>query len=709
MFTPLSSRVFSSKLFRSGSLALASLLAASSIAVAQDRPPAVPLVVANPFFSLWSMSDKLTDSNTKHWTEVDQPMVGLIRIDGELYRYMGNRPKQYWGLPEQIPAMTQTSLVLTPLHTRYTFAQAGVELKLSFFQASFPEDMDLVSRPVGYMTWSVKSTDGKQHNVDVMLDVDPMITVNTEAEPVVWGRTKTEHMTLLNVGSKDQDELHFSGDRVRADWGYFHIAVPDNEGAATSVSYDSMTAFSKTGSVAKSDDMGFPMPATWRNHPAHLAVAFQMASVGATAVERHVEIGYTEQHAIEYLGTKLVPYYARNGMSDVQLFESSDAQRKELETRGDAFDKRLMADMTRVGGADYAYMTTLAFRQTLGAHQLVADVDGRPMLFSKENDSNGCIDTVDVTYPSSPFFLLFNPRLLEAQLDPMMRYAELPRWRFPFAPHDLGTFPLANGQVYGGGERTEDNQMPVEESGDLILMIDALGKAEGNYDFAAKHFATLEKWTDYLSKKGMDPENQLSTDDFAGHLAHNTNLSVKAIEALAAFAQIAEKTGHPEAAKKYAAMVKPLPAKWEEMAKDGDHTRLAFDQPGTWSQEYNLVWDGLLQLHLFPASLYKSEVAFYMTQMKPYGLPLDSRKTYTKLDWELWTATLGNDPKFFATVAGAARKWSNESPSRVPLTDWYDTISGKQSGFQARSVVGGIFLRALYDPQVAKHYAEAEK
>jgi hypothetical protein len=331
------------------------------------------------------------------------------------------------------------------------------------------------------------------------------------------------------------------------------------------------------------------------------------------------------------------------------------------------------------------------------------------MLFSKENDSNGCIDTVDVTYPSSPFFLLFNPQLLQAQLEPMMRYAALPRWRFPFAPHDLGTYPLADGQVYGGGEVNEENQMPVEESGNLLIMVAALGRAEGNWDFARRFMPQLTQWAGYLEQKGMDPENQLSTDDFAGHLAHNTNLSIKAIEALGAFVQIANGAGDHALAGHYEQVVRKLPAQWEKMAIDGDHYKLAFDQTGTWSQKYNLVWDDLLDLHLFPRSVAETEWAFYRTKMQPFGLPLDNRKTITKLDWEVWTATLTHNQHDSEDLIHRLVVWADSTPSRVPTTDYYDTVSGKQMGFQARSVVGGIFIKALADPAAVKQWRPEPK
>jgi hypothetical protein len=665
----------------------------------QHRAPAIPLVTNDPFFSLWSMSDKLTDAPIKHWSEVAQPITGLIRIDGKTYRWMGVIPRDYFDIPP-IDAMEQSSIQITPLHTRYTFNAAGIELKVSFFTPLFPKDLDVMSRPVTYLSWSIRSTDGNQHQADLMVDVDPMIAVDQPGQQVIWTLTRATGLTVLSVGSRDQPTLHQSGDRVRIDWGYFHLAVPDSAAASTSMSFDALPAFTQDGRLPETDDSSMPLPAARRGRAAHLAAKLPLGSIGSSPVERHLELAYTDGYSIEYLGRKLRAYWQRNGMTEGSLLSTAEREYLQLEQRGLRFDEETMAQMEKAGGADYEYLTSLLFRQTIAAHKLVSDIDGTPMFFSKENDSNGCIDTVDVTYPSSPFFLLFNPKLLEAQLEPLMRYAALPRWRFPFAPHDLGTYPLANGQVYGGGEVNEEDQMPVEESGNLIIMIAALGRSEGNWGFAKRFMPQLTQWAEYLEKKGMDPENQLSTDDFAGHLARNTNLSIKAIEALGAFVQIARGVGDTKRAEHYEGIVRKLPAQWEKMALDIDHYKLAFDQTGTWSQKYNLVWDDLLDLHLFSKKVMQTEWNFYATQMQRYGLPLDGRKTITKLDWEVWTATLAPRHEEFEDMIHRLVNWTDETPSRVPTTDYYDTVSGKQMGFQARSVVGGIFIKALHDKVV---------
>jgi hypothetical protein len=391
------------------------------------------------------------------------------------------------------------------------------------------------------------------------------------------------------------------------------------------------------------------------------------------------------------------------------MLSEAESQYQSLEQRGQAFDRELTADLEKTGGQAYAQLAILAYRQTLAAHGFAADVDGTPLLFPKENFSNGCISTVDVLYPSGPFFLFFNPVLLQAQLKPVMEYAALPRWKWPFAPHDLGTYPLADGQVYGGGEFTEDDQMPVEESGNLLILVAAMERELGNFDFARTYWPQFTKWAEYLRAEGLDPSNQLSTDDFAGHLAHNANLSIKAIEALAAYAELARGVGQAAPGDEYARLAAEMAKKWQAMALDGDHYKLAFDKPGTWSQKYNLVWDQILDLKLFPPQVRQTELAFYLQHMNQYGLPLDNRADYTKLDWSVWTATLA-DPSQPAQAETAKQildrtaDWINHGPTRVPLTDWYDTKNGRQMAFQARSVVGGVYIKALADKQLAEKW-----
>jgi hypothetical protein len=684
---------------------LSSALVLAAAAAAADlpalRPPATPLVTHDPYFSVWSMSNELNGSATRHWTGSEQPMTGWINVDGTTYRFMGATPR--W--VEALKPLKQTSLRVTPTRTLYTFDGAGVKLAITFLTPALPHDLDILSRPVTYLEWSVSSADGQPHRVKLYVDAPAALAVDRPDQVAMWSRHKVGDLDVARIGAVEQKMLTRSGDDLRIDWGYFYLAVPPGPGsvrtAGTRARY--RPQYAKTLELPPSRDLE-PADFGTRDTPL-VAAAVDLGTVAGEAKSSYFILAYDDLYSIEYLQRKLRPYWRKKGFGIEELLAAAQRDYVTLAHRSKQFDDELTADLVKAGGPKYAAVAVLAYRQAVAAHKLTRDIDGRPLHFSKENFSNGCIATVDVTYPGAPLFLLLQPKLIRGQLDPIFMYAATGRWPWPYAPHDLGQYPLANGQVYGGGEENEDRQMPVEESGNVIILVAALAKAEGNAAYAKQWWPLLTRWAEYLREKGMDPENQLNTDDFAGHSAHNANLSLKAIVALAAYSTLAADIGEKNAAAEYRKLAESMASRWKQMAADGDHYRLTFDRAGTWSQKYNLVWDKLLGLKLFDPEIARTEIAYYKTRQGKYGLPLDSRNDYTKLDWIYWTATMASAQADFETLTAPVFSFLNETPDRVPMTDWYWTTTGKHRGFQARSVVGGVFIKMLEDGAMWRKWA----
>lgn len=662
------------------------------------RPPSVPLVAHDPYFSVWSPADRLTDADTLHWTAKPHTLRSLVRIDGKPYRLMGAQPAD-------IAALPQTDLKVLPTRTIYSFACPEAKLTLTFMTPALPDDLDLLSRPVTYITWDVQSADGKAHAVEVYFDASSNLTVNTPSQSVTFGREQVRGLLVSRVGNEKQPILGSKGDDRRIDWGYLYSAAPSGENAQMVIASGeaARAQFVADGGLPKQDDDREPRAVT--DEEPVLATAFALTVQKSAGQSRYVMLAYDDLYSIDYFGARLRPYWRRNETDAARLLTSANSDYHSLLTRCQGFDNKLMSDLRKVGGDKYALMCALFYRQCLAGNKLAADSVGMPMLFPKENTSNGCIGTVDVIFPMSPMFLFLSPGLSRAMLAPVLNYAASPRWKFPFSPHDLGCYPKATGQVYGGGELNEGGQMPVEESADMIIMIAALSQAEGNCDFAKRYWPTLSKWADYLKQNGMDPAHQLCTDDFAGPFAHNVNLSAKAIIALGCYGWMSGQLGKTEEARSYTDLAKEYAAKWVVMADDGDHTRLAFDRPGTWSQKYNLVWDQILGLNLFPTKIAHDEIAYYKRISDPYGVPLDSRKEFAKLDWSIWGASLSNNRADFDALIDPIYRFLNEVPQRNPATDLYWTKSGQEVAMHARPVVGGAFVTMLKDANIWRGWA----
>ena len=645
------------------------------------RPPCVPLITVDPYFSVWSPADNLTEYDTVHWTGRANLMLGVLTVDGVDYRFMGRGEE---------PAMRQVSMDFGAMSTDYVFEAAGVRLSVRFLTPLLLDDLSICSRPVGYIALTATPIDGKMHELYASISLSEQFCLDKEGDsPVVAKELNLSVLKGISLESANQKPLQRAGDNLRIEWGRVCLAAED---AKVSSEVRKQVTFA-TGNR----DMHAA-----ENPSATADLTF------ITARKRFLEkalflVAYDDGgQSLELFGKKAKSVWNMAGTTMEQLLFFAANDYDYLCAACDGFSDRLYADAVRAGGEKYAELLLLAYRQAISAHKIAVDEKGEIYFISKENFSNGCAATVDVSYPSIPLFLLYRPDLVQSMLRPIYDFARSPDWIYDFAPHDAGTYPLVNGQVYGYGKeparRRLDCQMPVEECGNMLVMEAAAMLALDDASFAESHLDLLRQWVKYLLDNGADPDTQLCTDDFAGHLAHNCNLSLKAIMGIASMGLILRKLGKADEAEDYLAKAKAMADSWRERAANGDGTyRLAFDCPGTTSMKYNIVWDKLFGTKLMPETLFAGETAGALHRQLPYGLPLDCRKAYTKSDWLVWQATLASDKADFEALVEPLWLFYNTTPGRVPMTDWYWTDSCYQVGFQARSVIGGLFMKLLAD------------
>ncbi len=644
------------------------------------RPPSVPLITVDPYFSVWSPADRLTDTPTVHWTGKPNTILGTATVDGTAYRFMGKLNRA-----DNSPALTQTKFDCDTFSTTYVFEGAGVNLTLRFSTPLLMDDLALLSRPVSYLKVSVASADGAEHTVNVKIAVSEEICLNFRGEDtVVCDTVETETYKAAKIGSEKQPVLAVSGDDIRINWGYFYLGVPTCGKAYTETAAVPFVPYRRNDTA----------PEGFREDMTFACVEAELKTACPCCNSTLITFAYDDIKSIKYFGDHLTSYWNRDGKTITEAIAEAYADYDCVTARCQTFADRLFLDATRAGGEKYAEICELSYRQAIAAHKVAVDTEGNVLFISKECFSNGCAATVDVSYPSIPMFLLYNPELVCGMMRPIYKYSRTEGWIFDFAPHDCGQYPLVHGQVYANNHI--DGQMPVEECGNMLVMAATVAIASGDTKFAEDNLDLLEAWVKYLEAHGDDPENQLCTDDFAGHLAHNCNLSLKAVMGIAGLGIIYKMIGRDADYEAMLAKAKKMAEGWALRASNGDGSyRLAFDRPGTWSMKYNIVWDKLFGTGVMDKAVTATEFASYRKHINHYGMPLDNRETYTKSDWLIWTATLAEDRRDFEDYVAPLWENYNCTLSRVPMTDWYFTVTSNQRGFQHRTVVGGHFIKLL--------------
>ncbi len=630
------------------------------------HPPSIPLFTVDPYFSVWYNQDILHSRSPVHWIGTPNNIWGTVTVDGEEYRFLGS--SLYPNPRVQDNPIAQTAMDIDACSTTVFYENEAIRLKAVFTSPMLVEDLYYASRPVTYLKLFYESVDGKEHAVTARLAVSEDLVLDKAGDSRVW----SENLSLkagdcVRLGSGKQKVLWRGGDGVRIDWGYFYLATKGKAKVGNCVQKDLYCVYAET----------------------------------EMAPEALFALAYDDIDSIMYFGKPLKAYWKKDGKMITEAIEEALAEYDTLLARCNAFSDAMRAEAVAKGNENYADLLQLAYRQVMAAHKLVVDEDGNNLYISKECASNGCAATVDVTYPSAPMYLRYNPELLKGMLRPALRFARSDAWKFEFAPHDVGQYPLVNGQVYGmsRGDKCEYYQMPVEECGNMIILFAALGEMGKDYSFAAENMDLIEQWSKYLIRYGEDPENQLCTDDFAGHLAHNCNLSIKAMMGIAGYAKILQALGRLSEADEMMQTAKKYAESFLVRAANTDGSyRLAFDRPETFSLKYNAVWDKLWGTNLFPESFYKGEIARYRKEAQPYGIPLDSREMYTMSMWSHFASCLGSheDFCFLSDLLFKAYNLMRTS-SRVPMTDFYYTDTAVMRAFKHRSTQGGLFFKLLFD------------
>lgn len=642
-----------------------------------NQVPSVPLLVLDPHFSIWSPANNLTDASPESWTGKKIPLEAYLISDEKSFNVIGTS--------RRINELKQTSLDISPTTTTYEFENEDLFFELKFSSQFDLNNVDSLTEPISTIQFKYRKKN-KLTNLKFEISFPKELCAKDPSDKFLSRKVINSGIKTIWMGKAKQTPLNNSGDIVDIDWGYLYLAAESKKDIQ--LNYDNAVGLVATFDLSQKEG------------------------------KKELLVAYDDISSIQYFGQVKSGLWFENEETLFSRLVNACKESRERENSRERVDFEIRNKSQKIGGNSYELITSLSYRQAIGAHKLIKNENEELIYLSKECSSNGCIGTVDISYPSIPLFLAYQPELVNAMLRPIFKFSKQPVWEFDYAPHDVGRYPYATGQVYGlmddkylGVEDTpimysqypkgqiiynENMQMPIEESGNMLIMV-SLAFLSGASDKTIKeNRKLLDKWADYLVKNSTNPKSQLCTDDFAGHLANNVNLSLKGIVALSVYGKVLSIIYSEENTQSYSQQASILAEEWKEKARINNHTKLSFDKENSWSLKYNIIWNYLLDLNLFDNDLINDELSFYKKMENRYGIPLDSRESYTKVDWQIWVATLSKNKFEFEGFLIPIIRYLEESPNRVPFSDWYDTKTAEVMNFKNRTVLGAVFLPFLF-------------
>ncbi|KAL8895916.1 MAG: hypothetical protein Q9192_003377 [Flavoplaca navasiana] len=647
---------------------------AGSTLASKLTPPVLPLIVRNPYLSTW-----LGDARQPPWHEWPMFWTGeriglsiMVTVPGSdnVYPLLG-RPQDSLSLDTnaeynvtfpayigaQFDASTTNFTYSIPAPQSLSKSTKPVELTLSFLSPITPTSTLRQSIPASYMTVHVKGS----FDVNLYVDLNGQWVSGNRRSQIVWDLAH-QQLGKSDKGLKTwqirrETELLLSEERDQAEWGTLHFTGPSDLRHEAGTSGIIRPRFARTGTLQNAIDDDYrgimedePIFAFSKSFLLNSSLAPSMPTTDSVMFSIALIQNPVAQYASARGLTFMRPLWASWFSSVKDLLDFHYLDYDTASSLATNYSAQLAIDAYKSGSDDYVDIVALTARQVMGATVFSGTPDD-PILFLKEISSNGNFQTIDVIFPSFPFFLYTNPRWLAYLLEPLIEHMLSGQYPNKYAMHDLGYhFPNATGHADG-----RDEYMPVEECGNILIMGLALvnsliydtsaaagsvwsdlgsqsfdlnpatstfslknletrdgvfglddswgGSTKGLKQarkWVTKSYRLWKQWTSYLIEFSLRPHFQLSTDDFAGPLQLQTNLALKGILGIKAMSQISETIENEEDAKYYKNISDTYISKWTEygISRDGSHAKLAYHWYGSWTTLYNLYADTLLCFHL---------------------------------------------------------------------------------------------------------------